>query len=201
MFLPRTRRSSRPSSSTTVAGKVMSGTAVKLTEAATPNGTLGLKHDAKAKKLDVGAGTVVAADVEAKNGVIHVVDTVLFPQQDRPVHGVQHRFVGGRSRSAIHRSKRPMQNLLPKIATGDLGAVEDFLKRHTECVGARASLLPQRRGRRGRDTEIFVDVRRSAARYDANVGSEVTFLMTIARRRLIDRARRLATDLRRPGGP
>ena len=29
------------------------------------------------------------------------------------------------------------------------------------------------------------------ARYDANAGSEVTFLMTIARRRLIDRARRL----------
>jgi RNA polymerase sigma-70 factor (ECF subfamily) len=39
--------------------------------------------------------------------------------------------------------------------------------------------------------EIFVDVWRSAARYDENAGSEVTFLMTIARRRLIDRARRL----------
>ncbi|MEC8252563.1 MAG: fasciclin domain-containing protein [Planctomycetota bacterium] len=64
-----------------VAGKVMSGTAVKLSEAATLNGTkLGLKYDAKAKKLHVGAGTVVAADVEAKNGVIHVVDTVLLPQ-------------------------------------------------------------------------------------------------------------------------
>ncbi|MEC8651993.1 MAG: fasciclin domain-containing protein, partial [Planctomycetota bacterium] len=64
-----------------VAGKVMSGTAVKLTEAATLNGTkLSLKYDAKAKKLHVGAGTVVAADVEAKNGVIHVVDTVLLPQ-------------------------------------------------------------------------------------------------------------------------
>lgn len=64
-----------------VSGKVMSGTAVKLKEAATLNGTkLGLKYDAKAKKLRVGAGTVVAADVEAKNGVIHVVDTVLLPK-------------------------------------------------------------------------------------------------------------------------
>jgi len=64
-----------------VAGKVMSGTAVKLSEAATLNGTkLPLKYDAKAKKLHVGAGTVVAADVEAKNGVIHVVDTVLLPK-------------------------------------------------------------------------------------------------------------------------
>ena len=61
-----------------VSGKVMSGTAVKLSEAATLNGTkLPLKFDAKAKKLHVGAGTVVAADIEAKNGVIHVVDTVL----------------------------------------------------------------------------------------------------------------------------
>jgi uncharacterized surface protein with fasciclin (FAS1) repeats len=63
-----------------VSGKVMSGTAVKLTEATTLNGTkLGLKYDAKAKKLHVGAGTVVTADVEARNGVIHVVDTVLLP--------------------------------------------------------------------------------------------------------------------------
>ena len=64
-----------------VSGKVMSGTAVKLSEAPTLNGTkLTLKFDAKAKKLHVGAGTVVSADVEAGNGVIHVVDSVLLPQ-------------------------------------------------------------------------------------------------------------------------
>ena len=64
-----------------VSGKVMSSTAVKLSEAPTLNGTkLPLKFDAKAKKLHVGAGTVVAADIEAKNGVIHVVDTVLLPK-------------------------------------------------------------------------------------------------------------------------
>ena len=63
-----------------VAGKVMSGTAVKLSEAATLNGTkLPLQFNAKTKTLRVGAGKVVAADVEAKNGVIHVVDTVLLP--------------------------------------------------------------------------------------------------------------------------
>jgi len=64
-----------------VAGKVMSGTAVKLSEAPTLNGTkLPLQYDAKTKTLRVGAGKVIAADVEAKNGVIHVVDTVLLPQ-------------------------------------------------------------------------------------------------------------------------
>lgn len=85
-----------------------------------------------------------------------------------------------------------MQNLLPKIATGDPGAVEDFLKRHTGMVWG----LARRFCRNAEDAEdatqeIFVDVWRSAARYDANAGSEVTFLMTIARRRLIDRARRM----------
>jgi RNA polymerase sigma-70 factor (ECF subfamily) len=85
-----------------------------------------------------------------------------------------------------------MHNLLPKIATGDPAAVEDFLKRHTGMVWG----LARRFCRNAEDAEdatqeIFVDVWRSAARYDSNVGSEVTFLMTIARRRLIDRARRL----------
>lgn len=64
-----------------VSGKVMSGAAIKLSAAPTLNGTkLALKFDAKAKKLHVGAGTVISADVEASNGVIHVVDSVLLPQ-------------------------------------------------------------------------------------------------------------------------
>ena len=38
--------------------------------------------------------------------------------------------------------------------------------------------------------EIFIDVWRSAARFDATQGSEKVFITTIARRRLIDRIRR-----------
>lgn len=38
--------------------------------------------------------------------------------------------------------------------------------------------------------EIFVDLWQSAPRYDASLGSEPTFVGMIARRRLIDRARR-----------
>jgi RNA polymerase sigma-70 factor (ECF subfamily) len=37
--------------------------------------------------------------------------------------------------------------------------------------------------------EIFLDLWRSAERYDPTVGSEATFIATIARRRLIDRRR------------
>ncbi len=66
-----------------VAGAVMSGTAVKLSEAKTLAGTtLDLNYDAKTKTLRVGNGKVVTADVEAKNGVIHVVDSVLLPDND-----------------------------------------------------------------------------------------------------------------------
>ena len=43
--------------------------------------------------------------------------------------------------------------------------------------------------------EIFLDVWRSAGRYDPSIASETAFVATIARRRLIDRARRVG---RRP---
>jgi RNA polymerase sigma factor (sigma-70 family) len=81
--------------------------------------------------------------------------------------------------------------LLPQIAAGEPTAVDAFLRRHTHMVWG----LARRFCRSAEDAEdatqdIFVEVWKSAARYDANAGSEVTFLMTIARRRLIDRARR-----------
>ena len=37
--------------------------------------------------------------------------------------------------------------------------------------------------------DIFIDLWRSAARYDRNIASEVAFISTIARRRLIDKIR------------
>lgn len=45
--------------------------------------------------------------------------------------------------------------------------------------------------------DIFIDVWKNADRYDRSMGSEATFIATIARRRLIDRLRRMG---RRPGG-
>ena len=56
-----------------VPGKVMAGDLLSMTEAPTVNGQkapLGLR---------VGNANVVAADVSASNGVIHVIDTVLMP--------------------------------------------------------------------------------------------------------------------------
>ena len=86
--------------------------------------------------------------------------------------------------------------LLTQIAAGRPGAVEDFLRGYGNAVWG----LARRFCRSAEDAEdatqeILVEIWRNAARYDQNAGSELTFVMTIARRRLIDRARRLG---RRP---
>lgn len=62
-----------------VAGRVPSSEAVKLTSAKTVNGkalTLVVTDGA----LHVDGATVIQADVNASNGVIHVIDTVLLPE-------------------------------------------------------------------------------------------------------------------------
>lgn len=97
----------------------------------------------------------------------------------------------GRRARVIRQPSRMTELLLPRIAGGDPTAVDAFLRRHTNMVWG----LARRFCRSAEDAEdatqeIFVEVWRSAERYEPTAGSEVTFLMTIARRRLIDRARR-----------
>lgn len=61
-----------------VAGKVMAADVVKLTEVETLQGSkFPVKVDGD--KVMIGDATVSQADVAAKNGVIHVIDTVLMP--------------------------------------------------------------------------------------------------------------------------
>lgn len=62
-----------------VSGKVPSSEAVKLTSAKTVNGKeLRLAKDGDGLKVD--SAKVVKADIEASNGVIHVIDAVVIPQ-------------------------------------------------------------------------------------------------------------------------
>jgi uncharacterized surface protein with fasciclin (FAS1) repeats len=61
-----------------VPGKVMAADVVKLKEAKTVNGavvTIAVKGD----KVMINDATVVTADVDASNGVIHVIDKVILP--------------------------------------------------------------------------------------------------------------------------
>jgi uncharacterized surface protein with fasciclin (FAS1) repeats len=62
-----------------VPGKVMAETAVTLDAAETVNGA-SLALQVKQGKLMVDNATVVMADVEASNGVIHVIDEVVLPK-------------------------------------------------------------------------------------------------------------------------
>jgi uncharacterized surface protein with fasciclin (FAS1) repeats len=61
-----------------VSGKVMASDVATLTEATAMSGGK-LPIDTR-DGVKVGAATVISADVEASNGVIHVIDTVLLPQ-------------------------------------------------------------------------------------------------------------------------
>ena len=61
-----------------VPGRVMASDVVKLKEAKTVNGTP-LPINAAGGKVMAGAATVTSPDVQASNGVIHVVDTVILP--------------------------------------------------------------------------------------------------------------------------
>jgi RNA polymerase sigma-70 factor (ECF subfamily) len=78
--------------------------------------------------------------------------------------------------------------LLPRIAGGDRSAVRECIARYGDLVWSLA-----RRGAHddAEDAvqEIFLDLWKSASRFDAAIGSEITFVATIARRRLVDRRR------------
>jgi uncharacterized surface protein with fasciclin (FAS1) repeats len=63
-----------------VAGKVEAADVVKLDSAKTVNGQ-SVTIKVVDGKVHVDNATVTAADVQASNGVIHVIDTVLIPKQ------------------------------------------------------------------------------------------------------------------------
>ena len=80
--------------------------------------------------------------------------------------------------------------LLPRVASGDRLAVRECLERYGGLVWSLA-----RRARLAQDEaedvvqEIFLDLWRSAGRFDPAVASEPTFVAMIARRRLVDQRR------------
>jgi len=64
-----------------VPGDVTAAQAATLTQAKTVNGAI-LKLSARDGKVMVNNADVVKADIEASNGVIHVIDAVLLPPAD-----------------------------------------------------------------------------------------------------------------------
>jgi RNA polymerase sigma-70 factor (ECF subfamily) len=83
-------------------------------------------------------------------------------------------------------------SVLTRIARGDAAAVAECIDEFGALVWSLARrLTPNRADAEDAVQEIFVDVWKSAARFDARQGSERMFVATIARRRLIDRLRRI----------
>lgn len=85
---------------------------------------------------------------------------------------------------------RAASPLLPRIAAGDQGAVQEFIDRYGALVWSlvRKSIRDHAQAEDAVQ-EIFIAIWRAAAKFDAGIASETVFLTTIARRRLIDRFR------------
>lgn len=80
--------------------------------------------------------------------------------------------------------------ILERIALGDQRAVKECM----DVYGGLVWSLARRYNYSAADAEdatqeIFLEIWKSAARYDAAMGAEAVFIATIARRRLIDRIR------------
>jgi RNA polymerase sigma factor (sigma-70 family) len=93
----------------------------------------------------------------------------------------------------MHENQASTELLLPGVARGESRAVEACVARHAPLVWSLAKKL-------SRDVntleelvqEIFVEIWKNASRFDPEKGSEATFIAVIARRRVIDRQRRLS---------
>ena len=86
-------------------------------------------------------------------------------------------------------------SVLQPIASGDPAAVRECLDQY----GALVWSLARRLSRTAADAEdatqeIFLDIWRSAGRFDASQGSDRVFIAIIARRRLIDRLRKTTAE-------
>ena len=84
-----------------------------------------------------------------------------------------------------------MNDLLPLIARGDNGAMEECIHLYGDLVWS----LARRMSSSSTDAEdvvqeIFLDVWKNASRFNKEVASEKTFVMMLARRRIIDRRRK-----------
>jgi RNA polymerase sigma-70 factor (ECF subfamily) len=81
-------------------------------------------------------------------------------------------------------------SLLARVGAGDKSAVRECLQRFGGLVWSLARRLSASPSdAEDAVQEIFVDLWRSASKYDPRAASEATFVAMIARRRLIDRLR------------
>ncbi len=88
--------------------------------------------------------------------------------------------------------KTNKNTILTRIATGDETAVNDCINQYGNLIWALAKkYTPKQEDAEDAVQEIFMEIWQNAARYDSSKASESTFISIIARRRLIDRLRKI----------
>jgi len=86
--------------------------------------------------------------------------------------------------------------LLPRIARGDSTAIDECLDRYGGLVWSLArKLSPSLTDAEDAVQEIYIDLWKNADRFRADIAEEATFVAMLARRRLIDRLRKLRRNL------
>lgn len=88
--------------------------------------------------------------------------------------------------------KTKQNTILSRIAEGDSMAVEDCISAYGNLVWALAKrYTASHEDAEDAVQEIFTEIWQNASRYDAEKSAEITFISMIARRRLIDRLRKV----------
>ncbi len=83
----------------------------------------------------------------------------------------------------------PVSDVLERIAAGDSSAVAECIDLYGGLVWSLARRMAPRDAEDAVQ-DIFIDLWKSAGRFDPSLASEKTFVATIARRRLVDRLRK-----------
>jgi RNA polymerase sigma factor (sigma-70 family) len=82
--------------------------------------------------------------------------------------------------------------ILPRIAEGETNAFEDFINQYGNLVWSIAKkFAPTTEDAEDAVQEVLMEIWQNAGRFDETKASEVTFISLIARRRLIDRVRKI----------
>ncbi len=98
---------------------------------------------------------------------------------------------GSSNRSTCRKMTTDLNQILTDVAAGKPDGVEACLRHFSGPVWGLARRYLHNDGDAEDATQdIFVDLWKSAGRFDPALGSAMTFVMTLARRRLIDRNRK-----------
>ena len=102
----------------------------------------------------------------------------------------------GKSAVAMEENVRDAEPpLLPRVAQGDAAAARACIERYGPLVFSMARrFFPSEAEVEDATQDVFLELWRCAARYDASTATEAAFVVIITRRRLIDRKRSRKRD-------